>query len=171
MYLIYLCFKITSCVNFGIPCTYMYTLETGGQHYHKALTCQRYWLNESGVVGEMEETGPHVKETEGFFEEEGRRSCGWGGKRQKDTSIGSFSRGSSTPDIATNAGGEVSSARWNEFVTRLLSPSAISLVPRNAPPPLRGSISTRGVLVFEGSRFRRRGNDGANEKERERRGA
>lgn len=71
----------------------------------------------------------------------------------------------------TNAGGEVSSARWNEFVTRLLSPSAISLVPRNAPPPLRGSISTRGVLVFEGSRFRRRGNDGADEKERERRGA
>lgn len=98
-------------------------VELRGQHYHKALTCQRYWLNESGVVREMEETGPHVKETEGFFEEEGRRSCGRGGKRQKDTSIGSFSRGSSTPDIATQMQG-----------ARCLPRDGMNLSPASSPP-------------------------------------
>lgn len=92
---LYICVSKLLLACFGTPCTYIYIhsklVELRGQHYHKALTCQRYWLNESGVVGEMEETGPHVKETEGFFEEEERRSCGRGGKRQKDTSIGSFS--------------------------------------------------------------------------------
>ena len=54
-------------------------VEPRGQHYHKALTCQRYWLYESGVVDEMEETGPHVKEKDfsrrrggGVAVEEGR---------------------------------------------------------------------------------------------------
>ena len=96
-------------------------VELRGQHYHKALTCQRYWLNESGVVDEMEETGPHVKEKD--FSRRKGGGVAVDGKRQKDTFIGSFSRGSSTPDIATQMQG-----------ARCLPRDGMNLSPASSPP-------------------------------------
>lgn len=103
---------------------------------------------------------------EGFCEREE-------GKGQKDTSIGSFSHGSSISRYKWRGARRcrASSARWNEFVTpplqyrfRLFRGMLVC-----APP----SISTRDILVFEGSTNAfsttrtRRGKEKEEERERE----